>query len=105
LDTLVGDVIGGQSVMIISPSRYGKTSLAVQARERLVRERVLVAYDLFALGDTLVRIDVEAAARGCTTEAAARRLADETRARMTARAEHADRPPARSELVLAVLGH
>jgi hypothetical protein len=35
-------------VVIVSPRRYGKTSLALQAREQLERDQVLVAYaDLF----------------------------------------------------------
>jgi hypothetical protein len=48
LHTLVADLSAGQSVVIISPRRYGKTSLALQAREQLEHEQVLVAYaDLF----------------------------------------------------------
>lgn len=48
LDTLVADLSAGQSVVIVSPRRYGKTSLALKARQRLEREHVLVAYaDLF----------------------------------------------------------
>lgn len=48
LDELVSDARSGQSVVIISPRRYGKTSLALQARDRLVKQGVLVAYaDLF----------------------------------------------------------
>jgi AAA+ ATPase superfamily predicted ATPase len=48
LDELVADGRGGQSVVVISPRRYGKTSLVLRARDRLVSEGVLVAYvDLF----------------------------------------------------------
>jgi hypothetical protein len=48
LATLVADAAAGQSVVIVSPRRYGKTSLALQARGRLEADHVLVAYaDLF----------------------------------------------------------
>src|SRR5713226_9499312 len=48
LDELVSSARSGQSVVIISPRRYGKTSLVMRARERLVKSGVLVAYaDLF----------------------------------------------------------
>lgn len=48
LDELVADVRSGQNVVVISPRRYGKTSLVFRAIERLKAERVLVAYvDLF----------------------------------------------------------
>src|SRR5579859_7500661 len=48
LETLVRDLRSGQNVVIISPRRFGKTSLALTARDRLVQEKVLVAYaDLF----------------------------------------------------------
>ena len=42
------DIRNGQNIVIISPRRYGKTSLMVEAITRLRREHVLVAYlDLF----------------------------------------------------------
>ncbi len=42
------DIQSGQNIVIISPRRYGKTSLIIQAMEGLRTERVLVAYlDLF----------------------------------------------------------
>lgn len=48
LETLVRDLRSRQNVVIISPRRFGKTSLALTARDRLVQEKVLVAYaDLF----------------------------------------------------------
>lgn len=48
LAELAGDIRSGQNVVIISPRRYGKTSLVMRAIEQLRRERVLVAYlDLF----------------------------------------------------------
>ena len=48
LETLVRDLRSRQNVVIISPRRFGKTSLALTARDRLVQERILVAYaDLF----------------------------------------------------------
>jgi len=48
LETLVRDLRSHQNVVIISPRRFGKTSLALTARDGLIRARVLVAYaDLF----------------------------------------------------------
>jgi hypothetical protein len=48
LSALHDDVVAGQNVVIISPRRFGKTSLIVEAARRLRAERVLVAYvDLF----------------------------------------------------------
>ena len=48
LETLVRDLRSHQNVVIISPRRFGKTSLALTARDRLIQEQVLVAYaDLF----------------------------------------------------------
>ena len=48
LETLVRDLRSRQHVVIISPRRFGKTSLALTARSRLVHGKVLVAYaDLF----------------------------------------------------------
>jgi AAA+ ATPase superfamily predicted ATPase len=48
LAELTADLRSGQNVVIISPRRYGKTSLVIRAIERLQQERVLVAYlDLF----------------------------------------------------------
>jgi uncharacterized protein len=48
LGALVSDLAGRQSVVIVSPRRYGKTSLALRARERLEQDQVLMAYaDLF----------------------------------------------------------
>jgi uncharacterized protein len=48
LDELEADIRNGQNVVIISPRRYGKTSLIFRAIEDLRHERVLVAYlDLF----------------------------------------------------------
>jgi uncharacterized protein len=45
---LVSDVRSGQSVVIISPRRFGKTSLVMRARDQLVKHGTLVAYaDLF----------------------------------------------------------
>lgn len=42
------DIRNGQNIVIISPRRYGKTSLVMEAIHRLRREHVLVAYlDLF----------------------------------------------------------
>lgn len=42
------DIRNGQNVVIISPRRYGKTSLIVEATHHLRRDHVLVAYlDLF----------------------------------------------------------
>ncbi len=42
------DIRNGQNIVIISPRRYGKTSLMVEAITRLRREHALVAYlDLF----------------------------------------------------------
>jgi uncharacterized protein len=46
--SLVSDAAGGQNVVIISPRRFGKTSLGLRAREQLHKQKVLVAYaDLF----------------------------------------------------------
>ena len=48
LASLVTDASSGQSVVIISPRRFGKTSLAIRAREELTHRKILVAYaDLF----------------------------------------------------------
>jgi len=48
LASLVTDASSGQSVVIISPRRFGKTSLAIRAREELAHRKILVAYaDLF----------------------------------------------------------
>ncbi len=48
LEALVRDLRSRQHVVIISPRRFGKTSLALTARSRLVHGKVLVAYaDLF----------------------------------------------------------
>lgn len=48
LTDLVGDALSGQNVVVISPRRYGKTSLVLKARERLSAEGALVSYvDLF----------------------------------------------------------
>src|SRR5690242_5484382 len=45
---LVAEALAGQNTVIISPRRYGKTSVALYARERLQTANVLVAYaDLF----------------------------------------------------------
>lgn len=44
LKELVRDLRSGQSVLIISPRRYGKTSLITAVRERLRKQRTLVAY-------------------------------------------------------------
>jgi len=44
LSELVRDAVGGQNVVIISPRRYGKTSLVLQARERLTAEGAVVSY-------------------------------------------------------------
>jgi len=42
------DVANGQNIVIISPRRYGKTSLMYEAMDRLRKEQTLVAYlDLF----------------------------------------------------------
>jgi AAA+ ATPase superfamily predicted ATPase len=47
-EQLVADALAGQNTVIISPRRYGKTSVALRARDRLVRRKALVAYaDLF----------------------------------------------------------
>ncbi len=44
----IADVRSGQNLVIISPRRYGKTSLVFQSLERLKQEGALVAYlDLF----------------------------------------------------------
>ena len=48
LRDLENDVRAGQDVVIISPRRYGKTSLVLETIERLRRQKVLAAYvDLF----------------------------------------------------------
>lgn len=48
LETLVRDLRSRQNVVIISPRRFGKTSLALTARDRLIKQKILVAYaDLF----------------------------------------------------------
>jgi AAA+ ATPase superfamily predicted ATPase len=48
LDELIADITNGQNVVIISPRRYGKTSLMFEAIQRLRDQKVLVAYlDLF----------------------------------------------------------
>jgi len=48
LADLVDDALSGQNVVVISPRRYGKTSLVLKARERLTAEGALVSYvDLF----------------------------------------------------------
>ena len=48
LADLVADALSGQNVVVISPRRYGKTSLVFRARERLTAEGALVSYiDLF----------------------------------------------------------
>lgn len=48
LKNLVRDLKDGQKVFIISPRRYGKTSLLIKAAEELRRQKVKVAYiDLF----------------------------------------------------------
>jgi len=44
LAELVADALSGQNVVIISPRRYGKSSLVLNARERLVAEGALVSY-------------------------------------------------------------
>src|SRR5438046_10502485 len=45
---LVAEALAGQNTVIISPRRYGKTSVALYAREHLQQKKVLVAYaDLF----------------------------------------------------------
>ena len=44
LADLVSDALSGQNVVIISPRRYGKTSLVLNARERLSAHGALVAY-------------------------------------------------------------
>lgn len=43
LDRLVGDLAGGQKVFLISPRRYGKSSLVRQALSALARRSVLTA--------------------------------------------------------------
>lgn len=46
--SLVSDAASGQNVVIISPRRFGKTSLALRARDQLTQHKVPVAYaDLF----------------------------------------------------------
>src|SRR5260370_8224282 len=48
LRTLVADLSAGQSVVIVSPRRYGKTPLALQARHQLEHDQEPVPYpDLF----------------------------------------------------------
>lgn len=48
LNEVQQDIRNGQNIVIISPRRYGKTSLIVEAIHHLRREHVLVAYlDLF----------------------------------------------------------
>lgn len=48
LAEIEADVRNGQNVVIISPRRYGKTSLILKAVEHLKQDKVLVAYlDLF----------------------------------------------------------
>src|SRR5207237_1335847 len=44
LGDLVSDALSGQNVVIISPRRYGKTSLVMNARTRLVSEGAMVGY-------------------------------------------------------------
>src|SRR5438067_9548484 len=47
-ERLVAEALAGQNTVIIAPRRYGKTSVALYARERLQQKKVLVAYaDLF----------------------------------------------------------
>src|SRR5215813_8858958 len=41
---LVGDLRSGQNVLIISPRRFGKTSLITAVLERIRKQRILVAY-------------------------------------------------------------
>jgi AAA+ ATPase superfamily predicted ATPase len=43
-EQIVADALAGQNTVIISPRRYGKTSVALRARDRLVRRKALVAY-------------------------------------------------------------
>lgn len=48
LAELMADVRNGQNLVIISPRRYGKTSLVFQSLDHLKQEGILVAYlDLF----------------------------------------------------------
>lgn len=48
LAELIADIHNGQNLVIISPRRYGKTSLVFQSLERLKQEGILIAYlDLF----------------------------------------------------------
>src|SRR5918911_2582882 len=48
IEALVSDTRGGQSVVVISPRRYGKTSLVMRAKDRLLQHKILFAYvDLF----------------------------------------------------------
>jgi AAA+ ATPase superfamily predicted ATPase len=48
LDEVIADVSSGQNIVIISPRRYGKTSLMFEAMRRLREQKVLIAYlDLF----------------------------------------------------------
>ena len=47
-ERLVAEALAGQNTVIISPRRYGKTSVALHARAQLQHRKVLVAYaDLF----------------------------------------------------------
>src|SRR5438045_9705551 len=41
---LVGDLRSGQNVLVISPRRFGKTSLITTVLQRLQKQHVLVAY-------------------------------------------------------------
>src|SRR6185436_7060483 len=41
---LVGDLRSGQSVLVISPRRYGKTSLITAVIDKVRKQQVLVAY-------------------------------------------------------------
>jgi len=48
LDEVTADVSTGQNIVIISPRRYGKTSLMFEAMRRLRERKILIAYiDLF----------------------------------------------------------
>src|SRR5579864_128426 len=75
---LVADALAGQNTVIISPRRYGKTSVALYARERLQKKKVLVAYaDLFRATSKQRLIDELATAlyRGLATPIDRARLA------------------------------
>lgn len=51
IKALLDDLTSGQNVLIFSPRRYGKTSLVLKVREKLVAGGVMVAYiDFFPLG-------------------------------------------------------